>query len=98
MARQRRDGEPMLDVFVNIRLTTADKDPWGNARQMWAVGTASMATGKLNMHFPGRDQLCRCEPLSPARVRRSPPELALGLRVRRAANVGHHHDTGLTRE
>jgi hypothetical protein len=36
--------------------------------------------------------------LPPARVRRAPPQLALGLRVRRAAGVGHHHHADLTGE
>jgi len=45
-----RNGEPILDIFANIRLSTADKEyAWVNARQIWAVGTASMATGKMNV-------------------------------------------------
>ena len=45
-----RNDEPMLDIFANIRLSTADKEyAWVNARQIWAVGTASMATGKMNV-------------------------------------------------
>jgi len=44
-----RNGEPILDIFANIRLSTADKEyAWVNARQIWAVGTASMASGKMN--------------------------------------------------
>lgn len=45
-----RNGEPMLDIFANIRLSTADKEyAWVNARQIWAVGTVSMATAKINV-------------------------------------------------
>jgi hypothetical protein len=42
-----RNGEPILDIFANIRLSTASKEyAWVNARQIWAVGTAILATGK----------------------------------------------------
>jgi hypothetical protein len=43
-----RNGEPMLDMFGNIRLSAASKEyAWVNARQIWSVGTASMTTGKI---------------------------------------------------
>ena len=43
-----RPGEPVLDIFANIRLATASRDyAWVNERQIWAVGTASLATGKV---------------------------------------------------
>ncbi len=43
-----RNGEPILDLFANIRLSTASKEyAWVNARQIWSVGTASMTTGKI---------------------------------------------------
>ena len=38
------------------------------------------------------------EPLPPARVRRAPAELALGLRVGRAPQLGHHHHSDLSGE
>jgi hypothetical protein len=45
-----RNGEPTADIFANIRLSTASKEyAWVNARQIWSVGTANFATGK--MHF-----------------------------------------------
>lgn len=45
-----REGEPMLDIYANIRLTTAAKEyEWVNARQVWAVGTATMDTGKIHV-------------------------------------------------
>jgi Protein of unknown function (DUF3237) len=44
----QRNGEPVLDIFANIRLSTASKEyEWVNARQIWSVGTASMTTGKI---------------------------------------------------
>jgi hypothetical protein len=43
-----RPGEPVLDIFANVRLSTASKDyAWVNERQIWGVGTASLATGKV---------------------------------------------------
>jgi hypothetical protein len=43
-----RSGEPILDIFGNIRLSTASKEyAWVNERQIWSVGTASLATGKI---------------------------------------------------
>jgi hypothetical protein len=45
-----RKGEPILDIFGNIRLSTAAKDyAWVNERQIWSVGTASLATGKIHI-------------------------------------------------
>ena len=45
-----RPGEPVLDIFGNVRLSTASKDyAWVNERQIWGVGTASLATGKLRV-------------------------------------------------
>jgi hypothetical protein len=45
-----RSGEPTLDIFGSIRLSTADKEySWVNERQIWSVGTANLATRKL--HF-----------------------------------------------
>jgi hypothetical protein len=42
-----RPGEPVLDIFANVRLSTASrKYAWVNERQIWGVGTASLATGK----------------------------------------------------
>ncbi len=44
-----RNGEPVLDIFANIRLSTASKEyAWVNERQIWAIGTVSLATGKLH--------------------------------------------------
>ena len=43
-------GEPVLDIFGNIRLSTASKEyAWVNERQIWSVGTASLATGKIHV-------------------------------------------------
>jgi hypothetical protein len=43
-----RTGEETLDIFANIRLSTASKSyAWVNARQIWSVGTANTATGKI---------------------------------------------------
>ena len=43
-----RKDEPALDIFANIRLSTASKEyAWVNERQIWSVGTASMTTGKI---------------------------------------------------
>jgi hypothetical protein len=45
-----RGGEPTLDIFGNIRLSSADKEySWVNERQIWSVGTASLATGKIHV-------------------------------------------------
>ena len=43
-----RPGEPVLDIFANVRLSTASKDyAWVNERQIWGVGTASLTTKKV---------------------------------------------------
>ncbi len=43
-----RPGEPVLDIFANVRLSTASKDyAWVNERQIWGVGTASLTTRKV---------------------------------------------------
>jgi uncharacterized protein DUF3237 len=43
-----RPGEQVLDIFANVRLSTASKEyAWVNERQIWGVGTASLATGKV---------------------------------------------------
>jgi hypothetical protein len=45
-----RPGEPVLDIFANVRLSTASKDyAWVNERQIWGVGTASLTTGKVRV-------------------------------------------------
>ena len=43
-----RAGEPTLDLFANVRLSSASKEyAWVNERQVWGVGTASLATGRV---------------------------------------------------
>jgi hypothetical protein len=43
-----RSGEPVLDIFANVRLSTASKEyAWVNERQIWGVGTANLTTGKV---------------------------------------------------
>ena len=45
-----RNGEPVLDIFGNIRLSTASKEyTWVNERQIWSVGTANLAAGKIHI-------------------------------------------------
>jgi len=45
-----RNGEPIFDLFGSIRLSTASKEyAWVNERQIWTVGTASLATGKMHI-------------------------------------------------
>ena len=45
-----RNGEPILDIFGNIRLSTASEEyRWVNERQIWSVGTANLATGKIHI-------------------------------------------------
>jgi hypothetical protein len=45
-----REGEPILDLFENVRLTTAAATyAWVNARQIWGVGTGNVATGKVHL-------------------------------------------------
>jgi hypothetical protein len=43
-----RPGEPVFDIFANVRLSTASKKyAWVNERQIWGVGTARLTTGKV---------------------------------------------------
>jgi hypothetical protein len=45
-----RKGEPTVDIFANIRLSTASKDyAWVNERQIWSVGSSNLATGKIHV-------------------------------------------------
>ena len=45
-----RSGDPIADIFANIRLSTASKEyAWVNARQIWSVGTFNPATGKIHV-------------------------------------------------
>jgi predicted RNA-binding protein len=45
-----RKGEPVFDIFANIRLTTASREyEWVNARQIWSVGTGDLATGRIRV-------------------------------------------------
>lgn len=44
-----RPGEPTLDIFANIRLSTAAKEyAWVNSRQIWSVAIASLTTRKIH--------------------------------------------------
>jgi hypothetical protein len=45
-----RANEPIVDLVENVRLTTASpKYDWVNRRQLWALGTANLATGKIHV-------------------------------------------------
>ncbi|MGY0571879.1 DUF3237 family protein [Bradyrhizobium sp. RDM12] len=45
-----RNGEPVVDIFANIRLTTASKAyAWVNQRQIWSVGTGDLATRRIRV-------------------------------------------------
>lgn len=45
-----RNGEAILDIFGSIRLSTASKEySWVNERQIWSVGTANLAAGKIHI-------------------------------------------------
>lgn len=45
-----RNGEPMVDLFANIRLSTASREyAWVNQRQIWSVGTSNLATGRIHV-------------------------------------------------
>lgn len=45
-----RNDAPILDLSENVRLLTASADyAWVNARQVWAIGTANLATGKIHL-------------------------------------------------
>src|SRR5262249_51121192 len=45
-----RNGEPMADLFANIRLSTASREyAWVNQRQIWSVGISNLATGRFTL-------------------------------------------------
>jgi len=45
-----RKSEPVLDLSENVRLLTASPAyAWVNDRQVWAVGTANLATGEIQV-------------------------------------------------
>jgi hypothetical protein len=45
-----RPGEPIADLFENVRLTTAAANyAWVNSRQIWASGTVNLAAGKVHI-------------------------------------------------
>lgn len=45
-----RNGEPMIDIFANVRLTTASNEyAWVNERQIWSVSAGDLATGKIHV-------------------------------------------------
>ena len=45
-----RAAEPIVDLSENVRLDTAATDyTWVNARQIWAIGTVNLATGKIHL-------------------------------------------------
>ena len=45
-----RATEPVADLCENVRLTTAAESyAWVNTRQVWAVGTVNLATGKIHL-------------------------------------------------
>lgn len=45
-----RTGEPIADLYENIRLTTAvESYAWINTRQFWGVGAVNFATGKIHI-------------------------------------------------
>ena len=45
-----RADEPVADLRENVALTTAAESyAWVNARQVWAVGTVNLATGKIHL-------------------------------------------------
>lgn len=45
-----RKDEPILDLSENVRLLTAVSDyAWVNEKQIWAFGTANLATGKIHV-------------------------------------------------
>src|SRR5918999_130260 len=78
-------------------------------RRCRASGRRSRRRPAATRRAAPRDRSCRCEPLrpartrcgkslTPARMRRAPPEFALGLRVRRTTALGHHHYAGLSGE
>jgi hypothetical protein len=45
-----RAAEPVAELCENVRLNTAAANyAWVNARQIWGVGTANFATGKIHI-------------------------------------------------
>lgn len=45
-----RATEPAADLSENVRLTTASAEyAWVNGRQIWAIGTVHLATGKIHL-------------------------------------------------
>ncbi|WP_249123448.1 MULTISPECIES: DUF3237 family protein [unclassified Bradyrhizobium] len=45
-----RANEPIIDLVMNVRLTTASsKYDWLNSRQIWSLGTADLAMGKIRV-------------------------------------------------
>lgn len=45
-----RATEPVVDLSENVRLTTAaDEYGWVNTRQIWAVGTVNLTTGRTHI-------------------------------------------------
>ena len=45
-----RTTEPVADLCENVGLTTAAESyAWVNTRQIWAVGTVNLATGKIHL-------------------------------------------------
>jgi Protein of unknown function (DUF3237) len=43
-------SEPVADLWENVRLTTAAESySWVNTRQVWAVGSVNLATGKIHL-------------------------------------------------
>jgi len=49
-----RAGEPVADLFENVRFITAADYMWLHARQTWGVGHVNFATGKI--HIEGYQQ------------------------------------------
>ncbi len=50
-----RTGEPMADLFENVRFITAAADyAWLHTRETWAVGQVNFPTGKI--HLEGYQQ------------------------------------------
>jgi hypothetical protein len=50
-----RAGEPIADLFENVRLITAAADyGWVHTRQTWGVGHVNLASGKI--HVEGYQQ------------------------------------------
>jgi len=45
-----RNGDPILDIFGNIRLSAAYREYiWVNERQIWSVGTFNLTTRKIHV-------------------------------------------------